>query len=230
MKLVCPACGRTIAGSDIDLGKGLGLCRPCGELVPFGGAQRASFALEGAAQALYRPESMRLVEQVDGGRYEATLRPNRLAALPMLGFCAMWDTFMAVWYGIAISGGIWPMALFGLLHLGAGVVLTHTALVAFFNTRRLVLEGRTLTWKSGPIPTFGNVTLPVDAVDGFAPQIKEGRKSTSYVVAMNLSSGTTRELDVDAADFAGAEYAAASFAKALLEAKRIEGDQGPYRG
>lgn len=231
MKLLCPRCGAAVAGDDIDLAKGLGVCRPCGELVPFG-ASPTSFGgahlAELAPRAVYRSPAMTLLERRTEQHYEAIVPPKRLAALPLIGFCLFWDGFMAVWYTIAIAGGLWPMALFGLLHLGVGLFLTHTALVAFFNTRRLVIRDGVVAWTSGPIPTRGNLRLPIDAIDGFAPHAKVGQKTSSYVVALNLGAGTKHDLVVDAPDMPSAEYAADCFQKALMEAKE-RGAGGPYR-
>jgi hypothetical protein len=230
MQLVCPKCGRTIAGEDIDLGRGLGLCKPCGELVPLPGPVALAPAFAPAAPArLYKPESFRLSERYDGDRYEAVLPPNRLRALPALGFCLFWDTFMAVWYGIAIVGHVWPMAIFGLLHLGVGIVITHKTLVALFNTRRLVLAGGQVTWRSSPVPDRGNLNLPIELVDGFALRDKSTAKTQSVVVVANLADGTMRELDVDATDPPTAQYAAECFQEALRLAKQRAGE-GPYRG
>lgn len=226
MQLACPRCGRTIAGADIDLERGLGVCRPCGELVPLPG----SSALAPASPArLYKPESFRLTERYDGERYEAVLRPNRLKALPALGFCLFWDGFMAVWYAIAIFGHVWPMAVFGLLHLGVGVVMTHKTLVALLNTRRFALGDGHVIWKSSPVPDRGNLKVRIDLVDGFAVRDKSTQKASSFVVAANLADGTMRELDVDATDGPTAEYAADCFQQALRRAKE-RAAEGPYRG
>jgi len=230
VQLVCPKCGGTIAGADIDLDRGLGICRPCGELVPLPGSSALVPAFAPAVPArLYKPESFRLTERYDGDRYEALLPPNRLKALPALGFCLFWDGFMAVWYGVAIFGHIWPMAIFGLLHLGVGVVMTHKTLVALLNTRRLAVGDGQVTWKSSPVPDRGNVKVPIDLVDGFAVRDKSTQKAASFVVAANLADGTLRELDVDATDAPTAEYAAECFQEALRLAKQRAGE-GPYRG
>ncbi len=235
MRLTCPKCARAIEGVDIDLAKGLGVCRPCGELVPIGhvvtpfaGGASLARTTDGGTRTLYRPESLRLVEKSAEGRYEASLPPRRLAAIPLVGFCLVWNTFMAVWYGIAIAGGIWPMALFGLLHLGAGIFLTHKALVELFNTRRLVIAGGTVSWTSGPIPTRANLSVGLDEIDGFGTHVKATQKTTAYLVALNLRAGTMREIDIGASDLTAAEYAAECFQDALAEAKRLD-PKGPYR-
>lgn len=238
MKLVCPTCGSTIAGADIDLGRGVGVCRPCSELVPIPDVaaplvtafrpQALDLPASPEERRLYKPESLSMVEEADGETYRATLPPRRLRALPMLGFALMWNTFMAVWYGIALSQGVWLMAVFGLLHLAVGIGVGYGALLGLFNTRRFVIANGDVSFRSGPIPARGNVEVRVDAVDGFAVHTKATSKSTSFCVAMNLADGRMHELDVGADDRPAAEYAAACFQEALRNAKRMKGD-GPYR-
>ncbi|HRG98795.1 MAG TPA: hypothetical protein PLR99_21235 [Polyangiaceae bacterium] len=235
MQLVCPKCGRAVVGADLDLSRGLGVCRPCGELVPFpsalalGEAAPTVTPFNAAPARLFRPESYRLVEQIAGSRYEATITPNRLAAAPLLFFCLFWDTFMAVWYAIAIAGHIWAMALFGLLHLGVGLHLTHKAIAGLFNTRRLVIDADKVTWKSGPVPDRGNTQVPLELVAGFAVRESAGSKATTFKVGMNLADGTVRELEVEASDRPTAEYAASCFEEGLRLAKQSE-PEGIYRG
>ncbi len=233
MKILCPKCGKAISGEDIDLTRAVGVCRPCGELVPFPAvvtpfAPSSNLASTPGAR-LYKPASFKLAEQVVGERYEATITPSRLAALPLLGFCLVWNTFMAVWYGIAIAGGVWMMGVFGLIHLGAGLFMTHKALVGLFNTHRLVLANGVLSWKSSPVPVRGSLSLPYTLVDGFAVKETNGSRSTSYSVAVNLADGTMREIDVGATDRATADYAVESFQEALRIAKQPVQD-APYRG
>ena len=101
MQLLCPQCGNAIAGADIDLSRGMGVCRPCGELVPFPSTVPAQLPLTNASTSLYRPESLRFEERASDEAYEVTLPPNRLATLPLLFFTLFWDGFMIVWYAIS---------------------------------------------------------------------------------------------------------------------------------
>jgi hypothetical protein len=235
MQLQCPRCGQPVHGEDLDLSRGVGVCRPCGEIVPFPSPPDAALAVTPFSPTtgrVYRPASYALVERttdVAGAPvWEGVLPPNRLVAVPLLFFCLVWDTFMVVWYAIAFSSRVWIMAAFGVLHLAAGVFLTHKAIVTLLNTRRLAIGRGTVTWRSGPVPDRGNVALPIERVVGFSPRVTQG-KTTTYSVAMNLDDGSFRDLDVLASDAASAEYAAATFQDALAAAKEIPAD-GPYRG
>jgi len=96
------------------------------------------------APTLYRPDSLRWHE-VDGDTsYTAVSSPSRWAAIPLLGFAAVWDGILAVWYSIGFgalfSGGGGEaalMLLFPLVHLGAGIFITHKGLVTLFNKRTI---------------------------------------------------------------------------------------------
>lgn len=230
MQLQCPRCGQIIPGSELDVARGVGVCRPCAEIVPFPAELASALPITPFSPStgrVYRPDSYSLVERTSGDTWEAVLAPNRLVGLPLLFFACLWDAFMVAWYGIALTSGLWPMALFGLLHLAAGVYITHKAIVTLVNTRRLVIDRTTVAWRSGPVPDRGTVSLPIDQVLGFSAKVTLG-KTTAYRVAMNLEGGSFRELDVQATDQASAEYAAATFQDALATAKRQVADV-PYR-
>lgn len=221
-----------VSGADIDLRRGIGVCRPCGEIVPLPSAGAGPFVAPTAAAVVYRPEDFRIVEETTDSRYAAAIAPSRLAALPMLFFALFWDGFMIVWYTIAITGGIWPMALFGLLHLGVGVAMTYGVLVKLFNTTRLRIENGRLTFGSGPIPKRGKVDLPVDAIDSFTVgskvQTTKRSERLAYFIEANLAEGTKKQLSLDVDDQPSLEYACYRFNEALANAKRRI-PQGPYR-
>jgi serine/threonine protein kinase len=66
-----------------------------------------------------------------------------LGLVPIAGFTIAWNSFLAVWYGSAISmffTGGWFMALFGVLHLGVGVSLLGTIIFTLFGYTRLRID------------------------------------------------------------------------------------------
>lgn len=233
MQLVCPKCGVAITGADIDLGRGIGVCRPCGELVPLPSAGVGGpFIAPTAAAVVYRPEDFRIVEDTSDTRYVAAIAPSRLAALPLLFFALFWDGFMIVWYAIAITGHVWVMGLFGLLHLGVGIAMTYSVLVKLFNTTRLRIENGRLHFGSGPIPKRGKVDLPVDAIDSFTVgsklQTTRNTERMVFFLEANLAAGTKKQLPLEVDDQPSLEYACYRFNEALANAKRRI-PQGPYR-
>lgn len=236
MQLNCPRCGDAVVGADIDLARGVGVCRPCGELVPFPSMPAMLSALASPpTTALYRPESFHFVEKGGGessDAYEATIAPNRLATLPILFFTLFWDGFMIVWYTIAILGGIWPMAVFGLLHLGVAFFLTHKVFVGMLNTRRFAIAGGRIRFTNGPVPTGGTLDASLAEVDGFAVRTKTSSSrsgtTTSFAVVANLAGGSSKQLSLVLDDAPSAEFAVQRLNEVLGEAKaRVP--QLPYR-
>lgn len=229
MQLLCPKCHQPIVGADIDLARGIGVCRPCGEIVSLQGAKPSAdmaLAPSGALGtiAVYRPENFRFDEQSVAGAYQVGMPPNRLSAIPTLFFTLFWDTFMIVWYTIAIRQHVWPMALFGLIHLGVGVWMTHQSLVALFNTARFSIANGRVRFANGPVPTRGALDVALEAIDGFVviPRTtNNGNGPTTYPLIANFSNGTSKELSFALSDNRAAEFAAARFNEELAAAKAV---------
>jgi hypothetical protein len=224
MQLHCPRCGRTIPGKDIDLERGVGVCRPCGEIVPFAAGAGAT-----ALAKAYKPEGLRLDESVEAGVYQALLRPNRAAAVSLLAFAAVWDGFLFFWYSTAIASHAWGMTLFPVLHLGAGFFITHKALVALLNTRRIHIGDGRVRVTNGPVPAGGTLDRAVDDVDGFSVVQTSTSRSVSYGVRVNLADGTSKKLDVGTTDKGACDYVAASLNDALGRWKPTSEAREPYR-
>lgn len=234
MQLLCPKCGVAIPGVDLDLGRGIGVCRPCGEIVPLPAAPPAPLAyVDDAPIVRYRPENFRFDETSTETSYRAAIPPRRLAVVPRLFFTLFWDAFMVMWYAIAIAGGVWPMAIFGLLHLGVGVWMTYGVLVALFNTSRLTIEGGRVRFVNGPVPTRGRLDVAISEVDAFVIEAKvsssRNSSTTNYQLRVNLANGTTKNLGPPMDDNQGIEYAADRFNDELARAKRAP-PVLPYRG
>jgi len=226
MQLVCPKCRNAIPGVDLDVTRGVGVCRPCGEIVPFAMAVEKS--------KMFVPAAFRFDESLYDGVYVARMPPHRAAALPLLGFCFFWDAFLAIWYGVAIAGGAWHMALFGLLHLAAGVFLTHRAFVALLNSREIRMGHGRFKYANEPVPFAGRMNLPLDQIDSFDAIDTSSSRTQSSAVRVRLTNGRAHKIDVGSTDRDATAYAAASLNAALDHArdkKRVAlGAGDPYRG
>jgi hypothetical protein len=55
--------------------------------------------------------------------------------------------------------------LFPLLHVAMGVGLTYSTIAGFFNRTVVTLNDTTLEVWNGPVPWFGNVAIPVSAIE-----------------------------------------------------------------
>lgn len=75
-------------------------------------------------------------------RLEIFIPPKgfHLGLIPIIGFAIAWNSFLVMWYGIALamwSSFGWFMALFAICHLGVGLTLIWGILFALFGTVRL---------------------------------------------------------------------------------------------
>jgi hypothetical protein len=244
MQLTCPKCGTLIPGADLDTVRGVGVCRPCAEIVPFPEVAAGPFkpyaplavAAESAAMVpapsamLYRPEHFRFIERTDVAGYEATVRPNRLHAVPIAFFALFWNCFVVFWMTMAFKGA-GPFALFGLIHFGAGLFMAHRALTSLFNTRRVALMDGRMRFDDGPVPSFANFERDLDSIDGFTVSQREsrgrGNTTVQYRVNANFSNGTSKVFDIGAPDLPSAEFAVMRLNEELHTAKTR---RLPYRG
>lgn len=241
MKVVCPSCGTTVPGADIDVSSGRAVCRPCGEVILLAFAENAlvpppapgSNALsEEAARALvtpaFKPSDLKLTEERDGHSWLFTLQPGRAAAVPLLAFAGVWNAFLVFWYAMALGpaaggpGGI--MLWFPLLHVGAGLFITYQGLVRLLNSTRVRLDDARFSVRQGPIPgrnaleSAGNV-LRFETGVRTSNLGRRGDATQSWVVKMLTRDGRQVDLPIT---LANADHAAhvAHRLNAALDANR----------
>jgi len=252
MQVLCPRCGQPIPGVDIDLTTQSAVCRPCGEITslatlgtkatvalptfgpPQAGPAPPAFGVEafGAAPAgLYRPADLSWAEVNDSpGTWSVTITPPRAAAFGLLFFAVFWDGFLVFWYGAAASAKHAPlvMFLFPLLHVGAGVLITHSALCGLLNRMMVRLSGDVFEFRRGPIPQGGAVREPAMNIAGFeATQTRgagvrsRGRQSQP-TWGVHLLTRDRRSIPVKFGflDPAHADYAAGRLSQMLEEARQ----------
>lgn len=151
--LRCPACGAPLPADDVNVARGVAVCRPCDVIYSLGdGADEPAPALDD----LPIPSSLQVTDDPDVLVIER--KWNRMQGLALGGFFALWDTFLIFWYSIALFADDGPqllMMLFPLLHVAAGVGGTWTALANLFNTTRVEASAKVVRTKAGPIPTPG---------------------------------------------------------------------------
>ncbi len=160
MKVLCPTCHQPVRGEDIDVARGVGVCRPCGEVVPL----------------VAGPADLRCVERRDGDAWSFALAPPRMMGLYLLAVAAVWCGFLTMWYRNALRQSNGFSMWFTLPHVGAGVVLIWLTLRMLFNRARIELTRDTLRVVEGPIPSFGRVREPTAGIERFA-----AGESTSFM-------------------------------------------------
>lgn len=155
MKLTCEDCGAKVPPGNIELSRAMAKCDHCGAV--FGFADRV-------ANTYGAPERPRVampagLEVVDMGADLTLIRrwwsPKYIF---FAVFCLMWNGFLVVWYGLALSSddAPWMMLVFPLLHVAAGVWLSYFTLAGFMNRTKIRITQGRLHIQHGPLPWPGN--------------------------------------------------------------------------
>jgi len=222
MKVLCPKCARPVAGDDIELAANRALCKPCGELftLPADGlALRGSAAL--VVDTAHQPDDLDWSERRDAKGIQYVLAPPRLAALPLLVFAGIWDSFIVFFYvGLVRSARAPGFALaFPLLHVAAGFFITWLALVKTLNRSRLTLDRTTFRLEHAPIPARG-ARLPSSEIERFeVTESRSSRGSSSWTIRVLTRDGkaTRLSLPIDQRDHIA--FVAAKLNAALAESR-----------
>ncbi len=219
MRVHCGDCGEPIVSADVDLSSGLARCRACDgvtdarrQLASPTGLARASTSTSASLRP--RPEGLAVIElgpltpPTRGYRdNDRALRPARFerrwfapVAVFMVFFCLAWDSFLAVWWFMALRSGHYGMAVFTLGHVVAGAWMTYSTASTLVNRSVLTLTDEAVSVRHGPLPWGGNVTLAREDVRQW--YCVEGAKQPRGVLSASgryrlmalLRDGSSREL------------------------------------
>ena len=200
---VCSSCGAALRAEDLDRRLGVATCSHCGamfdlrsrasrrpEVDPSAGAAHASSE---AAAPRERPE-VPMPERFRVGRRGkdliVTWRWFKPVALFLLLFAVAWDSFLVVWYTLALEDGAPLFAiLFPLGHVAVGVGITYIALTMLLNRTTVAVSGGMLTVRHGPLPwrpapTIRAVDLEQLYVERVTKRSKNGTTVTFTVRAV----------------------------------------------
>lgn len=83
------------------------------------------------------------------------------SAFGYLFFSILWNGFMVVWMGLAISDGAWLMAAFGSIHAGVGLYLIYFTAAKFLNVTDITITPERLTTRHTPLPWIGLKEIPI---------------------------------------------------------------------
>jgi hypothetical protein len=218
MHIRCPACQQTVPLADIDLGTRLAKCVPCGQVFSFADqvampgraiAATSAFATTPAGERPRVPQPTKLNVTDEGHTLRITFRWFHPAMLFLVFFCIAWDSFLFVWYSMALGGlfgndgpglpGLfkWLFVIFPLGHVAVGVGLTYTCLAMLFNRTVITVDRDWMTVRHGPFFWPGQFTVATEEVDQFycREQLGAGKTApTQYHPDMRRSGAVTASL------------------------------------
>ena len=188
MRLTCEDCGTTIEAANIELSTMLAKCHACDAVFSFA-AQLGQTSLP--VPALAARVAVPMPKGIEVFRKGKDLLLERSwfswSVIPLAAFALFWNGFMAVWFGISISSGMWPMALFGSLHGAVGLGMIYGVLLSLFEVTKVgVTEGQ-LMIAHGPLPYPGGQRIDVREIDQLYSkrQATEGKSSTNVTFELH---------------------------------------------
>lgn len=203
MRIDCPECGTEVLADDLNIDRLLAKCRSCNAVFGFSDQLPDHLRVPALAGEVRPRAEVPLPKgfevRDDGKRLEIRQPWYSVAAYFMIPFTLFWNAFMAVWYGIAFTTGMWPMAVFGLLHLGVGVAMVYGTVCMFVNSTTLQVEGTALQVNAGPIPApWMDVQVDRARIEQLfvKKKVSHGKNgsSTSYEVHALLDDRTHQKL------------------------------------
>lgn len=152
--LRCRRCNAEYLPDDVDLKLALAKCHACRAVADLSG--RTVQIVGGSAgplptveRTVPRPERFKLSQTALG--LEISWRWYRPMHVFLTLFATFWCGFLLVWNAIAFFTGMWPMALFSLIHVGIGVWLATTALAGLLNTTTITVARGEVHVSTAPI-------------------------------------------------------------------------------
>lgn len=165
LEITCPDCCRAVEAEDLNINSLIGKCSNCNSVFSIAD-QLGGMVQENkpSDQSMDKRPSVAKPDSLTIDNNGITLSINYrwssiVARLFLTFFCAFWDTFMIVWFGISISTGEWGMAAFGSIHGLVGVGLTYTCAAMWVNSTNIKVDASELSVVHGPLPWPGALSL-----------------------------------------------------------------------
>ncbi len=198
MKITCRACHADVPSDDLNIELAIAKCARCGDVFGFAD-EVANRAPVRKRAPIPTPKGIEVVD--NGGEIVLSRRWFSVAYFFFAFFCLVWNGFLVIWYGLALSAGdaALPMLLIPLLHVAAGVGLSYFTLCGFVNTTHITVRQGRLHVKHGPLPWPGGRSIETMTLDQLfcAKKVHRSRKggtSTSYLLKAQTRSGDTLKL------------------------------------
>lgn len=160
MKVSCPNCNSEIPASDVDIKSRIAKCIACSNIFDCSDQLDAISSKDDHKERENIGMPKGILMKKDIGKLIIERNWFSPAIIFLTGFCLFWDGFMITWYAIAISKGIWIMALFGTLHAIVGICLTYFVVAGYVNRTYITVTSSMFEIKHKPLPFFKAISMP----------------------------------------------------------------------
>ncbi len=165
MQLSCEMCHAALRPEDVRLDLAVATCHACNAVLDLSSRKGRELAAPAQARARLvrakapQPPVFRVEEDASGVRI--SWRWLSFIHAFLVFFCIGWDSFLFVWYGIALKMEDTPllMIVFPVAHVAAGIGLTYYTLTGFVNRTSIDASRNHLSIRHGPLPLRANIEL-----------------------------------------------------------------------
>jgi len=199
MQVLCENCNAAVAAEDLDLGRNLAKCAACGNVFNCadqldGVASSGELSVEREEVAM--PKGIRVFRRGDAMRI--VLKWFGPTAIFLAIFCLIWNGFMVVWFGIAITQKQWMMAAFGSIHALVGLGVAYGTLAMFLNSTTITVMNSLIQIAIGPIKVPGNKQFKADLLQQLYTKrhVSHSKNGTSinYELRVTTTDGRDEKL------------------------------------
>jgi hypothetical protein len=165
----CPRCGTLFTPRDINVDRGLASCRACSSVTsvdhidPPATGTPAPRPVQRDQREFSRPSHFSVRD--DGNSLRIRFHWIWRSFLRAAFVCLLWNSFLVGWYWSALGTPetriMWFAAIWCIPHVGVGLLLLYATLAALLNHTVIKVTSESLTVLHGPVPWFGNRTLPL---------------------------------------------------------------------
>lgn len=157
----CPNCASPIQTADWRQEEGYAQCGYCRAMVTLPGLRSARKRL-----TMPLPRGMSIEEGAAGT--VITWRWFGAAYVLLAFFCVAWDGFLLFWYGVALTRETPALfKLFPSVHVVVGIAITYITLAGLLNRTWIKGANGVVTVLHGPLPWWGNLTVPCADIEQF---------------------------------------------------------------
>jgi hypothetical protein len=172
MQLFCPTCGTPISADDIKIDRAVGTCRVCKSVTSvdqFGSKAEVTGA-PSSPKGRNRPEIPRpnhFSVEDDGSSLRISFRWIWHRFKGAAAMCFVWNCFVAgcFWMVLRACPLILLVLVFSIPSVGIGLLLVYATLAGFLNRTVIKVTSESLTIRHGPVPWWGNRSLPIDRLE-----------------------------------------------------------------
>lgn len=198
--LSCKVCGAPLKADAVDRRLAIVTCHHCGSIfdltkagakaAPAGGAEVAPRSDARERSPVPMPDRFQVERR--GGVMKVKWRWFNPMHLFLLFFSIAWDTFLVVWYSLAMGDTPSPMNIlfmvFPIAHVAVGIGMTYWAVAGLLNSTTVAIdESRDLKVSHFPLPWLPAPRIPAHDLEQLfvTKKIYEGKNGSSETFGLH---------------------------------------------